>query len=58
MQPGVVFVKEKYTDPERAINILRNEDAIFSAANLPPILEKGTHTSKRLDTNFISFIST
>lgn len=58
MQPGVVFVKEKFTDPEKAINILRNKDAIFSAANLPSILGKGTHTSIRLDTNFISFIST
>lgn len=58
MQPGVVFVKEKFTDPEKAINILRNKDAIFSAANLPSILGKGTHTSTRLDTDFISFIST
>lgn len=58
MQPGVVFVKEKLTDPEKAINILRNKDAFFSAANLPSILGKGTHTSIRLDTNFISFIST
>lgn len=58
MQPGVVFVKEKFTDPGKAINILRNKDAIFFAAYLPSILGKGTYTSIRLDKNFISFIST
>lgn len=41
MQPRVVFVKEKSTEPQNPINILRKMDATFFF--WPPILEKGTH---------------
>lgn len=51
-----MFVKEKYIDLEKVINIFWNEDVIFFVVNFLLILEKGIYISKCLDINFIFFI--